>query len=254
MPRFFQDRANANVIRLSIAQALGGANSAIIYSTGAIVGEMFSPSKNLATLPISIFVVGMALCTLPAGVIAQRYGRRTAFLVGTLAGVLTGLLSAVAVYFASFAIFCLSMLFGGAYNAVVLSFRFAAADGVDLEMRPRAVSAVMAGGVLAGLIGPQAVIATMDLWQPYLFFVTYLVQAALAAVSMLVLGGIRVPAPARVDRTTGRPLKQIASQPRFITAVVCGVVSYMMMNFVMTSAPLAMKLCGLPLASANLGI
>lgn len=112
----------------------------------------------------------------------------------------------------------------------------------------------MAGGVLAGLIRPQAVTATMDIWQRYLFFVTYLVQAALAAVSMLVLVGIRIPAPACVSRVTGRPLKQIASQPRFIMAVICGVVSCMMMNLVMTSAPLAMKLFGLSLASANLGI
>jgi MFS family permease len=250
----FPSPARSNVIRLAIAQALGGANSAIVYSTGAIVGEMFAPSKNLATLPISTFVVGMALCTLPVGAIAQRYGRRTAFLVGTLSGVLTGLLAAVAVVFASFAIFCLAMFFGGAYASVVLSFRFAAADCVEADMRPRAVSAVMAGGVLAGLIGPQVVAATTNLWQPYLFAATYLVQGALAAVSMLVLTGIRIPKPVHSSENRGRPLREIASQPRFVTAMICGVVSYMMMNLVMTSAPLAMKLCGLSLASANLGI
>src|SRR4051812_15712767 len=101
-----------NVLRLAIAQALAGANSVVVYATGAIVGNMLAPSKALATLPISIFVVGMAACTLPAGVIAQRHGRRAAFLTGTGCGVLTGLLAApaggvgVLLVFFSAAVFC----------------------------------------------------------------------------------------------------------------------------------------------------
>ena len=251
---FSREPIQPDVLRLAVAQALGGANSAIIFATGAIVGEMFAPNKALATMPISIFVVGMALCTLPTGAIAQRYGRRTAFMLGTTLGVLTGLLASVAVLYGSFALFCVATFFGGAYAAVVQSFRFAAADCVAFDRRARALSAVMAGGVFAGVIGPQVVNLTMNLWEPYLFAITYLAQGAIALLSMAVLAGIKIPPPVRAETEGGRPLMEIARQPRFIAAAVCGVVSYMMMNLVMTSAPLAMKLCGLPLTASNLGL
>ena len=254
MRMFSREPIQPDVLRLAVAQALGGANSAIIFATGAIVGEMFAPNKALATMPISIFVVGMALCTLPTGAIAQRYGRRTAFMLGTTLGVLTGLLSSVAVLYGSFALFCVATFFGGAYAAVVQSFRFAAADCVAFDRRARALSAVMAGGVFAGVIGPQVVNLTMNFWEPYLFAATYLAQGAIALLSMAVLAGIKIPPPVRAETEGGRPLMEIARQPRFIAAAVCGVVSYMMMNLVMTSAPLAMKLCGLPLTASNLGL
>jgi MFS family permease len=245
---------DADVLRLAVAQALAAANSAIVYATGAIVGNMLAPSKALATLPISVFVVGMAACTLPTGAIARRYGRRAAFLTGTGCGVLVGLLAALAVVLGSFWLFCAATFFGGAYAAVVLSFRFAAADCVPRPRRPRALSAVMAGGVFAGIIGPQLVTYTMNLWQPYLFAATFLAQAALAAVTALVLLGVRVPMPTKTEVASGRPLGVIARQPRFIAAVICGVVSYTLMNFLMTAAPLAMRLCGLSQESSNLGL
>ena len=245
---------NSDVLRLAIAQALAGANSAVVYATGAIVGNMLAPSQALATLPISVFVVGMAACTLPAGAIARRHGRRAAFLTGTGCGVLGGLLAALAVVLGSFWLFCAATFFGGAYAAVVLSFRFAAADCVPMPRRPRALSAVMAGGVFAGVIGPQLVTYTMDLWQPYLFAATFLAQAAVAALSALILLGVRIPMPTAAEVAGGRPLGGIVRQPRFIIAVICGVVSYTLMNFIMTAAPLAMRLCGLSQESSNLGL
>lgn len=188
------------------------------------------------------------------GSLARLYGRRAAFLVGTGCGVLTGLLSAVAMVIGSFWLLCLATLFGGAYAAVVLSFRFAAADCVPKDRKPRALSAVMAGGVFAGVLGPQLVTYTMNLWPPYLFAATYVAQAAVAAVSAIVLLGVRVPMPTAAEVAGGRPLAEILRQPRFITALICGVVSYTLMNFVMTAAPLAMRLCGLPQESSNLGL
>ena len=243
-----------NIWRLSVAQALAGANSTVFYATGAIVGNMLAPTPILATLPISIFVVGMAACTLPAGVIARKYGRRTAFLVGTGAGVLTGLLAMAAVLMGWFWLFCVAGFLGGGYAAVVLSFRFAAADGVEPRRRARALSLVMAGGVAAGVVGPQLVTWTMDLWPPYMFAATFLVQGLVAAVAALILLGIRLPRPTAAEIAGGRPLAEIATQPRFIAAVVCGAVSYMLMNFLMTAAPLAMRLCGHPQEAANLGL
>jgi len=246
--------ASGNVARLAIGQALAGANSTVVYATGAIVGNMLAPDKALATLPISIFVVGMAACTLPAGAIARRHGRRAAFLAGTGCGMLVGLLSALAVLLGSFWLFCRGTFFGGAYAAVVLSFRFAAADCVPAARRPRALSLVMAGGVFAGVIGPQLVTHTMYLSMPHLFAATFLAQAGVAALCALILLGVRLPMPTAAERAGGRPLSVIARQPRFITAVICGVVSYLLMNFLMTAAPLAMRLCGLSQESANLGL
>ena len=247
-------RERWNVLRLAICQALAGANSTVVYATGAVVGDMLAPSKALATMPISIFVVGMALCTLPAGAVAQRHGRRAAFMLGTGCGVLAGLLGALAVYYAAFWVFCAATFFGGVYAAVVLSFRFAAADCAAPARRPRALSAVMAGGVFAGVIGPQLVTHTMDLWAPHLFAATYVGQAAVAAISAFILLGVKLPMPTAAERAGGRPLGVIVRQPRFILAIICGVVSYLLMNFLMTAAPLAMKFCGLSQESANLGL
>ncbi|KMO27927.1 MFS transporter [Methylobacterium tarhaniae] len=243
-----------NVLRLALAQALAGANSVVVYATGAVIGSRLAPDPALATLPISIFVVGMAACTLPAGRIARAYGRRTAFLAGTGSGVLVGLLAALAVVLSSFWLFCVATFFGGAYAAVVLSFRFAAADCVAPALRPRALSAVMAGGVFAGIIGPQLVSHTMDLWPSHVFAATFLAQAAVAALSAVVLMGVRLPGPTKAEISGGRPLGEIARQPRFVTAVICGVVSYLLMNFLMTAAPLAMHLCGFTQDDANLGL
>jgi predicted MFS family arabinose efflux permease len=137
---------------------------------------------------------------------------------------------------------------------VVQSFRFAAADGVAPARRARALSLVMAGGVAAGVVGPQLVTWTMDWWPPHVFAATFLVQAAVAAISALVLLGVRLPMPTAAEIAGGRPLGVIARQPRFIAAVVCGAVSYLVMNFLMTAAPLAMHQCGHSQASANLGL
>ncbi len=246
--------AKSNLTRLTIAQALGGANSTIVYSTGAIVGDMLAPTPTLATLPISVFVVGMAASTLPAGAIAQRHGRRAAFMAGTGCGVLAGLLAALAVTLDSFWLFCAATFLGGAYAAVVLTLRFAAADCVPPERRPRALSLVMAGGLFAGVLGPQLVSYTMYLWMPHMFAASYIAQAVVAGLAALLLVGVRLPKPAKAAASGGRPLGVIARQPRFVTAVICGVVAYLLMNFLMTSAPLAMRMCGLEQESSNLAI
>lgn len=243
-----------NVLRLSTAQALAGANSTVVYATAAIVGHMLAPSKILATLPISVFVVGMAAGTLPAGAIARRHGRRAAFLIGTGWGAFAGLLAALAINLSSFWLFCTATFFAGAYGAVVLTFRFAAADCVPPERRARALSAVMVGGVFSGVIGPQLVTYTMNLWLPTMFAATFVAQAAVAVVAGFILFGVRLPKPTAADIAGGRPIATILRQPRFIIAMICGTVSYMLMNFLMTAAPLAMRLCGLSQDDSNLGL
>ena len=161
--------ARRNAMILAVAQALAGGNNVVLIATGAIVGAMLAPDRSLATVPVSIYVVGMWMGALPRGWIARRYGRRTSFFVGTAFGVLAGLLNCAAVVTASFTLLCIGALCTGFYAAVHQSYRFAAADTASDAFRPKAISWVMVGGIFAGLFGSQLVIATKDLWQPYLF-------------------------------------------------------------------------------------
>jgi len=247
-------RARSNVVRLAAAQALTGANSAVIFATGSIIGATLAPDMSLATVPLSMYVLGIAAGTLPTGAIARAHGRRVAFIIGTGCGMLTGLLAAFAILRGSFVLFCCATFLGGIYGAVSQSYRFAAADGASAAYRPKAVSWVMAGGVFAGVFGPQLVQWTMDIWPPYVFAFSFVVQAMVALIAMAILAGVDAPKPAPSDFHGGRPLLEIVRQPRFIAAAICGIVSYPMMNLVMTSAPLAMKLCGLGLSDSNFGI
>jgi len=247
-------RARSNVVKLAAAQALTGANSAVIFATGSIVGASLAPDMSLATAPLSMYVLGLAAGTLPTGAISRAYGRRVAFIIGTGCGVLTGLLGSLAILRGSFALFCCATFLGGLYGAVSQSYRFAAADGASATFRPKALSWVMAGGVFAGVLGPQLVQWTMDIWPPYLFAFSFVVQAAVAVVAMVILSGVDAPKPALSDLHGGRPLLQIVRRPRFIAAAICGIVAYPVMNLVMTSAPLAMKMCGLSVSDSNFGI
>ena len=253
-----------SVLRLAIAQALSGANTTVVYATAAIIGHLLAPRPGMATLPISVFVIGMALSTLPVGAVARQHGCHAAFFLGNGCGVVSGLLASLALVQASFVLFCIAMLFGGAYAAVVLTFRFAAAECVPAADKPRALSLVLAGGVFAGVLGPQLVTATMNQWPPHAYAATYLCAAAVSVLSALVLRGVRFAGSPAMPATAGaapsalpitsRPIRDVVRQPRFVVAMLCGVVSYMLMNFMMTSAPLAMELCGLPREYSNYGI
>jgi MFS family permease len=247
--------AQRNALVLAAAQALSGANNTVIASTGGILGVMLAPDKGLATLPITVMVVGMWLGTLPVGVLAKRVGRRFALQVSCAFGVLSGLISSAAAFQGSFWLFLVGCFCAGLYAAGHQSYRFAACDTASASFLPKAVSWVLAGGILAGVMGPQLVIFTKDLWPPYLFAATYLGQAVVALLAAGVLTLVRIPRPVTESPPrSGRPLAEIARMPRFIVAVACGVVSFTMMNLVMTSAPVAMVGCGHSVTDATLGI
>jgi MFS family permease len=247
--------ARRNAIVLAFAQAMAGANNTVLIATGSIAGAMLAPDKALATLPISVYVIGMWLGTLPVGALARRYGRRTAFQIGTIFGVLTGIVCCIAVLYGSFALFNLGAFFSGLYAAAHQAYRFAAADTASDAFRPKAISFVLIGGVFAAIVGPQVVIATKDLFPPYLFAATYIAQAAIAVIAALTLMLLRIPMPPAITRANaGRPLSEIVRQPKFIVAVVCGIASYSMMNMVMTAAPLAMIECSHTVTDAALGL
>ncbi len=252
---FVDDRlARRNALVLSVAQALAGGNNTVIVSTASIVGAVLAPDKGLATLPITCMVLGMWVGTLPVGALARRYGRRAALQTGSAFGILSGLISYSAVVHGQFWLLLVGTFCGGLYAAAHQSYRFAAADTASEAFRPKVVSYVLAGGVFAGVIGPQLVIATKDIMPQYLFAASYLGQSACALLAAVVLQFMKIPPAVASLADNGRPLGQIVRAPRFIVAAACGIASYAMMNMVMTSAPLAMVGCGHSVTDATLGI
>jgi MFS family permease len=247
--------AKRNALILAVAQALAGGNSVVIVGTAGIVGTTLA-GKEFATVPVSTYVLGMWIGTLPVGMIAKKFGRLATFEIGALCGAIAGTLCCLAVLHASFALLCAGTLFGGFYASVHQSYRFAAADTASDAFKPRAISWVMAGGMFSAFVGPQLVIFTKELWPPYLFAASYMAQAGVAILSGIVLFATRIPRPTQAARRMGegRPLIEIFSQPRLIVAVVCGVASYSMMNLVMTSAPVAMLDCQHTITDATLGL
>lgn len=247
--------ARRNVGLLMAAQSLGGAAPPIIISLGGLVGQTLSGSTALATLPVSLYQLGLALSTLPAALLMRRLGRRGAYGIGALMGVLAALLAAWGVVRGDFATFCLGTALSGFYGACVQSYRFAATDAVPPSERPRAISRIMVGGLIAAVIGPQVVIWTRDAWPATPFAGSFVGQAALALLALPLLLLLRTP-PAQAAAAEGpaRPLWQIARTPRFIVAAMAGVVSYGLMSFLMTAAPMAMVGCGFTVGEAAMGI
>lgn len=256
-----QVRSQYNAKVLTTAQALGGAGPPIIVSLGGLVGQQLASNPALATLPISIFNLGLAIGTLPAAWIMRRYGRRAGYLLGAVLGAIGGSIAAAGIYEQLFVMFCVGTMIAGFYASYVQSYRFAVADGVPNDIKPRLISWVMVGGLFAAIIGPQTVIWTRDIvpWAP--FAGSFIALSLLSLMAIPVVWRLRKtdgPAPsvaqAKLDADSIRPLKVIASQPKFIVAVTAGVVSYALMSLVMTAAPVAMVGCGHTIGEAALGI
>lgn len=240
-----------------MAQALGGAIPPIVVSLGGLVGQMLSSVPALATLPVSMFNLGVALGTLPAALLMRRFGRRNAYLMATLVGLIAGLGAAYAISLGSFVLFCLATTLAGWFGAYVQSYRFAATDGASDDFRPRAISWVMIGGLVGAIVGPQTVIFTREAWPALPFAGSFVAQAGLVLLSIPVLMLLRNP-PAQAEGPTevggGRPIGTFLRTPRFMMAVGAGVVSFSMMSLVMTAAPMAMVACGHTVGEAALGI
>ncbi|WP_124080222.1 MFS transporter [Pigmentiphaga humi] len=243
-----------NALVLSCAQALGGANPAIVISLGGLVGQALATDKALATLPVSLYNLGLALGTIPAAMLMRRLGRRAAYIVGALVGAVAGCLAAYSITGSLFALFCLATAIAGVYGSCVQSYRFGATDGATPEFRARAISWVMVGGLAGSVIGPQTVIWTRDAIAGVPFAGSFFSQAVLALLAIPVLLMMRGAVRPAAERGGGRPLREIVLTQRFVVAVAAGIVSFGMMSFVMTAAPIAMVACGHTVGEAALGI
>ena len=250
-----KDAMNKNVVVLTMAQTLGASSGPIVISLGGLVGMQLSSNPALVTLPVSVYSLGLALGTLPAAAIMRRRGRRAGYLIGATIGVVAGLVAALGIYLASFWIFGLGTFLAGFHASYVQSYRFAATDGLSGDRKGKAISAVMLGGLAAAILGPQLVIWTRDSVPGVPFAGSFVSQAVLALLSIPVLLMLRAAAvTSSEDNKGGRPLSVILRSPRYLLAVAAGVVSYGLMTFVMTAAPVAMVHTGHSVDHAALGI
>lgn len=248
-------QSRRNLWLLVGAQSLGGASPPIIISLGGLVGMQLADDPSLATLPVSLFNLGLALSTIPAAMLMRYLGRRQAYALGALMAIIAGLVAAYGIAQQSFMLFCVGTALAGFYAANVQNYRFAASDSVPAKQRPVAISRIMVGGLIAAIIGPQVVIWTRDAWAGIPFAGSFVSQAALATLALPLLLMLRLPS-LQFASSAGhaRPLAEIARQQRFIVAVIAGIVSYGLMAFIMTAAPMAMVMQGYSSDQATLGI
>jgi MFS family permease len=250
--------ARRTALILAAAQAVLGSGGPICFSLGALAGNfMLGADKSLATAPLTGYSIGLALGALPAAGIIRALGHRNGFMTGTLLTALGGLFATIALFQSSFWLFVFGLLVVGGGNAFVQQFRFAAADNAPPEFKARAISFVLAGGIVTAVLGPQTVIFTHDLLAPVPFAGSFAAIVVLAAIGALILFLLRKETRTgkrQAASYAGRTLAQIVMHPRYAVALGCGVASYALMTFVMTGAPLAMVGCGFSSDQATLGI
>lgn len=242
------------MIVLVAAQAILGAQMSVIFIVGGLAGQILAPYPCIATLPLSMIVLGSALTARPLARFMQDRGRQAGFMLAVLAGGLGAALAAWGLSAGSFWLFMGGSLLTGVYMSAQGFYRFAATDLASEDYAPRAISWVMAGGLAAAIIGPALVRATDGL-TAVPFLATYLAVIGLNAMGPILFAFLDSPLPA--SRATGpdagRPLALLVRQPRIAVAMICGMVSYALMNLVMTSTPLAVVGCGFaPRDAANI--
>ncbi len=251
--------AKRTALILATSQAIVGSAAPISISIGALAGHyLLDADKSLATAPVTGFNLGVALGALPAAALIRMVGQRNGFMTGTGMTALGGLIATMALFNSSFWLFAAGLMVIGFGGAFVQQFRFAAADNAPSEFKARAISFVLAGGVITAILGPQIVIFTRELLAPVMFAGSFASILVLAAVGAVILSFLRPRAVAAggpaVSDVPPRPLGEIIRQPRFAIGLLCGVGSYALMSLVMTGAPLAMVGCGFTPDEATLGI
>lgn len=244
-------RTKRNVAVLVAAQALLGAQMPMMFTIGGLAGQSLATNPCWATLPISMIVLGSMLSATPMSALMQRFGRRAGFVVGCFGGAMGASICAFALMRGSFELFLLGALFSGIYMSAQGFYRFAVADSASDAFRAKAISYVMAGGLLAAIIGPQLVkVTATSLVVP--FMGTYIAVVVVNMIGVFLFTMLDLPPPLRPSAgdAQGRSRWEMLRTPRIAVAVICGTVSYALMNLVMTSTPLAVVGCGYQTANA----
>lgn len=244
-------RARRNVLVLVAAQALLGAQMPMMFTIAGLAGQTLAANPCWATLPITAMVVGSMLAANPLSALMQRFGRRAGFVAGALGGMAGAITGAAGLALASFPLFVAGALLSGIYMSAQGFYRFAAADTASEAFRPKAISWVMAGGLLSAVVGPQLVKVTAEaMVVPFLG--TYLAVVALNLAGIGLFAALDIPRPPRPKpgADAGRSRLDLIRTPEIAVAVICATVSYALMNLVMTSSPLAVVGCGFSTADA----
>lgn len=245
-------RIRRNVAVLVAAQVVLGSQLPVTFILGGLAGQTLAPNRCLATLPISMIVLGSMLSAPFLAGLMQRHGRRFGFILGAAGGGVGSALSALALMRGSFELFLIGSLVSGLYMSAQGFYRFAATDGASETFRPKAISYVMGAGLVSAISGPFLVKHTVDALAPVPFAGAYVAAAALNVVGVwlfLVLDSPAPPQPAP-GAARGRTRRELLATPRIAVAMICGMVSYALMNLVMTSTPLAIVGCGFGTAAA----
>jgi len=239
-----------DIFLLACCQALLLTNASGLISMNGLVGYALAETKTLATAGVTFYVLGSALATMPASLWMARVGRRTGFMAGALINVAGCALAVLAIGRGSFLLYCVATGVMGVYNAIGLQYRFAAAEVAAPADRAKAISLVLAGGVVGGFLGPESARRAMDLF-PTPFLGGFVVLAAYALVALAVQSRVHVPPPTQEERSGGgRPLSAIVRQPVFVVAALSAAVGYGLMNLLMTATPIAMSFCSHPFGAA----
>lgn len=249
MTPYSESRAKRNLIVLIAAQALVGAQMPMIFVVGGLAGQMITPYACLATLPISLIVFG-SMTTAPwLSNVMQKHGRRVGFNIGALGGLLGALICVGALWIADFWLFLLGSYMTGIYMSAQGFYRFAATDTASESFRPKAISYVMAGGLISAVVGPQLVAALTNnaaAANHERYIAVYVTVAVLNLLGILIFRFLDIPkvTASEADEAPQRGRLELLREPRILVAVICAAVSYALMNLVMTSTPLAVVGCG----------
>jgi MFS family permease len=228
-----------NVLLLAGAQAMMMTGGSLLIATSALVGFRLSPDKSLATLPLALQMLAGMLTSIPASLLMQRIGRQRGFLLGSTLGALGAGLAAYAIVQSSFVLFALAAALSGMFVGFGNYYRFAAADAASEAYKSRAISFVLAGGVVAALVGPNLANWTSD-WLATPFAGSFVALTGIMVLSFFTLLFLHIPRTTAETHGGGRPLATIASQPAFVVAAIGGMLGYGVMALVMTATPLAM--------------
>jgi len=243
---------NRNLWLLAGAQGLFLTNNVTFIAINGLVGLSLAPFGWMATLPVMGYVVGGALSTQLVASTQSRYGRKLSFQLGALVALISALLCAYAAFSHNFYLLCLATVVAGYFNANAQLYRFAAAELAHAPGREKAISLVMAGGLIGAVLGPNMAVATRGLFSVP-FVGAYAELACVALLSIVLLTLIDFPsAPARASGSGGRPLRQIMRQPIFMVSAATGALGYGVMNLLMASTPIAMQQCHLPFSGTAL--
>ena len=237
--------AKRNVAVLICAQAILGSQMPMIFTVGGLAGQSLASNACFATLPISMIVLGSMLTASPLSNLMQKFGRKFGFFIGAIGGLTGGIIGAVGLATGSFAIFLMGSFLTGIYMSAQGFYRFAATDTATKSFRPKAISYVMAGGLASAIIGPQIVKVTAEA-MVIPFLGTYIAVVILNFLGSFLFLLLKIPKLAKknIYDPNKRSHKQLVSTPRIAVAMICAMVSYAMMNLVMTSTPLAVVGCG----------